>query len=110
MDREREREKKEQSEWVIIDISNVIRKERERERERDRGCLAGCMGILFSIKLAGDSRNTRRVLYPGSSALLHGTTYAVCSPVMLIRGVLHVFACVSVSVCACACVCVPSIF
>ena len=80
---------KEQSEWVIIGISNVIRKERERERER--GCLAGCMGILFSIQLAGDSRNTRRVLYPGSSALLHGTTYAVCSPVMLIRGVLHVF-------------------
>src|SRR4029434_10734792 len=27
---------KEQSEWVIIGISNVIRKEREREREREK--------------------------------------------------------------------------
>src|SRR4029434_4619401 len=37
-----------------------------------------------SAQLAGDSRKTRRMLYPGSVALLHGTTYAVCGPVLLI--------------------------
>src|SRR4029434_9422923 len=47
-----------------------------------------------SAQLAGDNRNTRRMLYRGPVALLHGTTYAVCSPVLLIRGVLHVFRCV----------------
>src|SRR4029434_3509798 len=82
-DREREKERKRERERV--------REKGEGERERERGCLAGCMGILFNIWLSCDRRNTRRVLYPGSSALLHGTTYAVCSPVMLIRGVLHVF-------------------
>ena len=34
-----------------------------------------------SAQLAGDSRNTRHILYPGSvKAVLHSTTCAVCKP------------------------------
>ena len=41
-------------------------------------------GYNSSAQLAGDSRNTRRMLDPGSvKALLHGTTCAVCSPLLL---------------------------
>ena len=65
--------------------------------------LAWCMGsfshkhskggrILNSALLAGDSCNMRCMLYPGPViALLHDTTYTVCSPVLLIWGILHVF-------------------
>src|SRR4029434_3743663 len=50
--------------------------------------------IHNGAQLAGDSRNTRCMLYPGSvKALLHDTTYAVCIPVLLIWGFLHVFSC-----------------
>ena len=48
-------------------------------------------GYYSSAQLAGESRNTRRMLYPGSvKALLHSTTYAVCSPVLLIFGIIYV--------------------
>src|SRR4029434_3251148 len=48
--------------------------------------------IHNSALLAGDSRKMRRMLYPRSvKALLHDTTDAVCSPVLLNWGILYVF-------------------